>query len=365
MKETVEGEKEFPRQAYLRTIFEGATIGIALLDLNGAVLHSNPAWQALAAGAAAHATAGAAADIHHFISAADRPLHAQHFAELARGEREGYELELRRHIGGRGPAWVRLTLSLLRDEAGAPYRAIAMAQDVSERRAVAAELQELKRHLARSEEEQRTRLAQELHDGPLQDLYAARYRLKGLQAQAKDAAAARQFTAVEERLQQVSDTLRAICNDLRPPALAPFGLEAAIRSHAEQFQQSYPDLRVTLDLTPDSQALPEYLRLALYRVYQEMLSNVARHAEATDVLVRFAIQEKEVLLEIQDNGVGFEVPERWIELARRGHLGLLGASERIEEIDGRLLILSASGQGTIVRVRAPRMHEHAPMHEEG
>lgn len=232
--------------------------------------------------------------------------------------------------------------------------AVVAFHDISGRKAIEAELAELRQRLAGSHERERTRLAQTLHDGPLQDLYAARYQLQAIKQRTRDDAQTQQQLALTlELFQQVSDALRTITTDLRPPALVPFGLEAAIRSHAATYQQLYPDLTLTLDLDKDAQALPEDVRLTLYRIYQEMVSNVARHAEATQLLVRFRLDDSGLLLEIQDNGSGFDVPERWIELVRRGHLGLAGAAERTEEINGRFLILSTPGEGTIVRVRAP------------
>ncbi len=231
--------------------------------------------------------------------------------------------------------------------------AVVTFRDISGRKAIEAELAELRQRLARSHERQRTRLAQELHDGPLQDLYAARYKLQAIQNSTKDNQQMQQLILVQQLCQQVSDTLRAITKELRPPALAPFGLEAAIRSHAETFHKLYPDLTITLDLMADEQILPEDVRLTLYRIYQEMMSNIIKHAGATQLLIRFQLEEESLLLQIQDNGRGFEVPERWIDLVRQGHLGLAGSAERAEEIRGHFLILSTPGAGTIVQVRAP------------
>jgi len=104
----------------------------------------------------------------------------------------------------------------------------------------------------------------------------------------------------------------------------------------------------------DGQMLPEKVQMALFRIYQEAISNVARHAGAGCVLIRFYLNEERVLLEISDDGCGFQVPERWILLARRGRLGLLGAAERADSTGGRLEVESASGKGTVVRVVAPR-----------
>jgi len=216
------------------------------------------------------------------------------------------------------------------------------------------DLAETQRRLAESRETERLHLAQELHDGPVQDLHGLRLRLSAIAERMGDDTAVTRLATAQGELLRVIDELRAICRELRPPALAPFGLEAAIRSHAGCFQEAHPELEVQVDLMHDGQTLPERVRLALFRVCQEALSNVARHAGAGCVLIRFHLNEERILLEISDDGCGFEVPERWILLARRGHLGLLGAAERADSIGGRLEVESAPGRGTVVRVVAPR-----------
>ncbi len=219
------------------------------------------------------------------------------------------------------------------------------------------ELAETRRRLAESREAERLHLAQELHDGPVQDLYGTRFRLAVMAEEIGNDASRMRLATAQGELLRVIDELRATCQELRPPALVPFGLEAAIRSHAGRFQKAHPELEVQVDLMHDGQALPERVRLALFRICQEALGNVARHADASCVLIRFYLNEERILLEISDDGCGFEVPERWILLARRGCLGLLGAAERADSTGGRLEVASAPGQGTVVRVVTPRREE--------
>jgi signal transduction histidine kinase len=141
----------------------------------------------------------------------------------------------------------------------------------------------------------------------------------------------------------------------RPPTLAPFGLEKAIKSHIDRLQPAHPELRVKLELMPDGQILPEQTRLALFRIYQAALSNVLRHATAHQVVIRLSLDEEQVVLEVQDDGQGFELPERWIEIARQGHLGLIGMVERAESIGGQLNVVSAPGQGTVIQAVIPHL----------
>jgi signal transduction histidine kinase len=123
---------------------------------------------------------------------------------------------------------------------------------------------------------------------------------------------------LKQDLLNIVQQLRNTAKDLRPPALTNFGLEKAIRSHAEEFNEDYPEITIHLNLVQDKQALPEDIRLILFRIYQHSMTNVIRHAHASEVFVRFAFDAEEAQLEIKDNGIGFEVPSSWIELVRQG-----------------------------------------------
>ncbi|HXV44632.1 MAG TPA: GAF domain-containing sensor histidine kinase [Anaerolineae bacterium] len=229
-----------------------------------------------------------------------------------------------------------------------------MKQEIAERKRTQAELAEVQRRLTESREAERVRLAQDLHDGPVQELYGVSFRLSGLKEALPDEAEQNGLAAVQSTIQQVIQSLRVTFSELRPPALAPFGLEKALRSHAEQFQIAHPELEINLKLTPDGQTLPEPVRLALFRIYQEALNNVLRHAEAKKIWIRLMLEATQAILEIQDDGLGFKATQRWIELARQGHLGLIGMAERAEAIGGELQVVSAPGAGTTIRVVAPR-----------
>ena len=151
--------------------------------------------------------------------------------------------------------------------------------------------------------------------------------------------------------------MRTICGELRPPTLVPFGLEKTIRSHLEEFQAAHPELSVSHKLARDGRSLPEGTRIVLFRIYQESLNNILRHARAKTVKIRFRLTTKKAVLEIQDDGCGFELPNRWVRLARQGHLGLVGAMERAREIGGHLDVITAPGQGALVRVSVPIKEE--------
>lgn len=217
----------------------------------------------------------------------------------------------------------------------------------------------LHRRLIDNVEAERLRLAQDLHDGPIQDLYSISFQLKEMLRPPGDGRtgttvlSVQELASVLETTQQVIDQLRRICGELRPPTLIPFGLEKAIRSHIETIRQADPDLEIDLELMADGQALPEGLRLALFRIYQHAVTNVVRHAHAKHLCVCFQFDPEEAELRIQDDGVGFELAPQWEILTRQGHFGLVSTAERVEAIGGQLWIESSPQQGTEIRVRVP------------
>lgn len=213
-----------------------------------------------------------------------------------------------------------------------------------------ADLAETQGRLAENREVERLHLARELHDGPIQDLYGVRFQLGALADHLSDASGQERLATALTLLEQVTGVLRATCSDLRPPTLAPFGLEVAIRSHATKFQDAHPELQVELDLMHDGQLIPERDRLALFRIYQEVLNNVVKHAQACWVFVLLHLHAETIVLEVRDDGRGFDVPLRWVDLARQGHFGLLGIAERVGLIGGQMEVLSAPKEGTMVRV---------------
>lgn len=231
---------------------------------------------------------------------------------------------------------------------------VALEAEIAERMRIEAELAEVQRRLIDRNEAGRIELARDLHDGPMQELYGIIFQLDMLNTENKAENDEPTLESIKEKVLQVIDSLRTTSRELRPPALAPYGLEKAIRSHAETLQQAHPDLKINIQLDSDGQSLPEPVRMSLYRIYQTAVTNVIRHANATTATIRFRIDDQQASLEVQDDGCGFEVPRRWIELARKGHLGLVGAVERAEAAGGRLDVESKPGKGTLIRVTVPR-----------
>jgi signal transduction histidine kinase len=216
-----------------------------------------------------------------------------------------------------------------------------------------AEMIELQHKLIDCHETERQRLAQLLHDGPLQELHSLDFNLVTLVRQLESEHLESQLVQIRTALHQISRQLRELCQDLRPPALTPFGLSAVLHSYAEKFNQSYPDFQIELDLADDAQHIPERVRLALYRICQQALDNVAQHAQAQNVLLQLQLNSGEVVLRIKDDGLGFVIPKHWFDLGQAGHYGLIACIERAQSIGGRLEVLSKPGEGVTIQVTAP------------
>lgn len=217
------------------------------------------------------------------------------------------------------------------------------------------ELAVSRQRLFEAREAERSHLAAELHDGPVQALQQViREDLLLLSKVIDEDKPHEHLNVMKETLQRVTSDLRNISTELRPPVLVHFGLSEALHSYVDQYRTRYPDLEIELDAAPEKSMLPLPVRLALYRIAQEALTNVARHAQARRVWVAFRLEAEEIRLTIRDDGRGFTPPKRWIELERAGHLGLSGIAARVGSIGGHLEVASAPGQGTKLGVVAPR-----------
>jgi signal transduction histidine kinase len=160
---------------------------------------------------------------------------------------------------------------------------------------------------------------------------------------------------LEGNVLSLSHEFRRICQGLRSPTLDTLGLDSAIRSYTEEFK-SKPEgrgLEVKLDLMKDGKRVPEDIAINLFRIYQEALANVAKHAHAKEVEVKFKLSSEEVELSIKDDGRGFVVPRRLHQFVKDGRLGLMGIHERARMVGGKLEVISRPEEGTEIRVRVP------------
>jgi PAS domain S-box-containing protein len=337
-------------EALFRILFEKAGMGILLLDSQGRMLRTNPTFQKMVGYNGDELEQSVYTGMLH---PNDEFIGNTLFSDLMTGRRESITVEQRYRCKNGRYAWGQMTATLMKYQGDDSEFVIAMVEDINERKQIEQELFEMRRRLMQSRENERLRLAQELHDSPLQDIIGLSFQVQGLQSDLGDSSAGQELRAMQTTLELVIGKMRSIAGELRPPALAPFGLYKAIQSHADGFQKKYTDIHLSMQLARDEQRLAEETRLALFRIYQESLNNIVRHAKAKQAWVRLMLDDQQVVLEIEDDGQGFELPSRWIQLARQGHLGLIGARERTEAIGGRFEVQSSPGEGTLVRAIVP------------
>jgi PAS domain S-box-containing protein len=214
-------------------------------------------------------------------------------------------------------------------------------------------LRNLARRLVAAQEQERRQLARELHDQIGQSLAALNINLSLTRAQLSSDAAERVGGRLLEAIaivDQTVDQIRNVMADLRPAVLDDYGLVAALRWYTRYFARQ-TDLAVLLEIEepPSAPRLPSDLETALFRIAQEALTNIVKHAHATFATLKLTIRGQSIQMAISDDGVGFNA-----NAVRRPHkrmsLGLMTIQERVEAIGGRLLIEAAPGQGTRIVV---------------
>ena len=211
------------------------------------------------------------------------------------------------------------------------------------------EISALNERLMKAQEQERIRIAGELHDGVMQEMLAATMMLGTAKRRvAGDSDAKATIDKVQQKLIQVGTDLRQLSHDLHPPILQEAGLPEAVRAYCEQFSAS-SGIPVACDADDRVRDLSRGAALALFRIVQEALGNAAKHGQATHITVRLSRSADDVSLAVSDNGVGFNANR----LAASGGLGLVMMRERASQLNGTFEFESAPGRGSTIRVVVP------------
>jgi signal transduction histidine kinase len=215
-------------------------------------------------------------------------------------------------------------------------------------------LQAAQRRLLTEREQERKHLARELHDQVIQDLLSTNYQLEEIGG--KDEVAAGLKTSLVDIRQDIRglvDDLRRICGGLRPPTIDSLGVGAAIQSYTREWTER-TEISVTLVLDANLGRLPEAIELSIFRIVQEALSNVNKHARAS--LVEITLKHtspRMLMISVADDGRGLEGDFDLSTLSAEGHFGLLGISERIALLGGRFKLQNQNGGGLLLEVEIP------------
>jgi signal transduction histidine kinase len=207
-----------------------------------------------------------------------------------------------------------------------------------------------------AQEEERNRLARELHDDTIQAVIALKQRMQLAQKSVRTESGHQALKELETLAEQTIENLRRLIRALRPIYLEDLGLATALEMLARETSQAN-HLEVDFQQSGQEHRLSREVELALYRIAQEALNNVVHHAKAKRAALHIAF-DKEIKLEVTDNGVGFSVPKSPTDFAHSGHFGLLGMRERAELIGAKLEVQSQAGNGTrlCVHLASPASH---------
>jgi signal transduction histidine kinase len=209
--------------------------------------------------------------------------------------------------------------------------------------------------ITRTQEEERKRIARDLHDDTTQSLIAIGQRIElARERVAEDPQGAiQQLSELRKMITHTINSVRQFSRDLRPTALEDLGLVPALQYLVNELaQQDTIEVSLNVDGTPEG--LPTDMEVTIYRIVQEALTNVRKHARASRAQVQAQFLARQVVVTIRDNGIGFTMPEEATDLVNEGSLGLMGLKERAQLFGGQVTIASQPGQGTTVQVTLPR-----------
>lgn len=341
----------------LRIIFDQAPMGIALTDAEtGKFFKVNSEFSVLSGYSEDELQE---MDTQSLIHPDDYEKTRDRRLALREKKLSHYSLE-KRYVRKDGSLiWVNVTVVPLSDEDAFSGQNLSMVEDISERkeaeralRTSEGSLRALASKLQETEESFRKELSRELHDQAGQSLTALNLNLTLLENQLQSG----QVDKMQEKLadsialvEETTRTIRDVMSDLRPAVLDDYGLRAALCWHCKRFSKR-TNIKVNIQDVQLSSRLPEPVESALFRIYQEAMNNVSKHAGADQVWVSLDDSTEYLCLLIKDNGVGFDTGKFELSMGRRGW-GILNMTERVQALGGAADISSEPGKGTIVSVK--------------
>ncbi len=213
--------------------------------------------------------------------------------------------------------------------------------------------QEMALSIIRAQEEERKRVAREIHDGPAQSManivMRAEFCLKLLDMHPEKVRD--ELIALQLLVRSSLTDVRKIIFDLRPMVLDDLGLEPAIKRYLSNYNEQY-GLQIKYLFFGRQRRLNSTVEVALFRIIQEMVTNIRKHAQAKNAVVKIELLRKKINIHVKDDGIGFELDKAINDKDGEGY-GLIGMRERIQLLEGEMNILTAPGQGTSISVSVP------------
>jgi len=334
-----------------RATFEQAPIGIAEISPEGAFERVNPKLCEMFGYSAEELLKRNA---HALTHSEDLLMTSTLVAEVLAGKRTTFEIDKRYMRKDGSVLWAHAISTILRDAAGLPRTFIAVIEDVTARKLADQAIESLPARLLKAQDEERRRIARDLHDSTAQELAVVAMNLGRLEEwiEGRDPWAANLLADSLAVLAQGNRDLRTLAHLLHPPMLEELGLAGALRHYVEGFSQR-SGIRVELECGEDLERCSDGIETALFRVVQESLANVHRHSTSSCAFLKLARAGDNIELTIADRGRG--LPPGLLtgtsDEARIG-VGISGMRERVRQLKGRL-DLSSNDQGTTVHVVLP------------
>ena len=330
-----------------RELFENARDAIYVHDLEGTYIRINKAAERLS-GYSREEIVG-----HSFWKfVAPDHIHRvreNFFTKLGKKGETTYEIDLIAKDGRRVPIEVS---SRAIYENGVLVGIQGMARDITERKLAQDALTMFSRQLIEAQEDERRRIARELHDQIGQVLTAVKMNLHTVQQVSQDSEV---NGYIKDNMEAVDEALRLVRDlsvDLRPPVLDDFGLATALRWYVDRYaKRTGLEVEVVIDLPDENERFSRDLETACFRIAQEALTNVVRHSQANMVLLQLVKNENVLLLTVRDDGVGFDLESLRRRAPRVATLGLISMQERAYFAGGTIEIDSVISKGTEVRLR--------------
>ena len=234
---------------------------------------------------------------------------------------------------------------------------LAHIHDITKRKQAESELRRLSSRLLNAQEDERRRIAFELHDELGQDLTVLKLHIDSIKRKLHPDQSAL-HKAFEDVLRDVSQTIekvRRISRDLSPSVLVDLGLTAALRWMINSFAK-HSNIEISTDIMDTKGLFSTDQQIAIYRIFQEIFTNISRHARATRVSLEIKKEDDKILFLLNDNGIGFDTEQIKTRYAPDKGLGLAAMEERIKMLSGRIEIFSREGRGTRIAFEIPVQH---------
>jgi len=341
---------ELPEQSY-KYLFENVSDAIWVHDVMGNIMAANKACGKLT-GYTREELLGT--NVKKFLTDKSLGLAREVQGRLLNGEslEEPYEWKLLRKDGVSRIAKIASSVVIVEKEVKGFQH---IARDVTEERQLREDTRFFSQLCIRAQERERERIALELHDDVAQPLLLLSQRLDAITTSTRPKLAKLLREKIEDLhilTNEALERLRRCARDLRPRILDDLGLIAALEWMVDELIEKQ-GIDAQVEAVGAERSLPDEIQLMLFRIAQEALSNVRRHAEATSVWITIEFGDRETTLTVKDNGKGFKLPEKVEDLTSIGKLGLAGMQERALLISGKLTLQSDPNKGTTVNVEVP------------